>query len=176
MHADAAVFDPQMQLAALRQGVTTLLLGQDGLSFAPASPATIDYVTRYFAAVNGPHPALGGGSARVGAELLAAYDRRVPLNTAYLMPHGTIRYEVMGAARRAPSDDELGRMTGHGRVGPGRRRGRAFHRPGVRSRPLRRRGRARGAVRPAGRRGLPYVTHMRGYEASAAPAWPKSSR
>ena len=31
-----------MQLAALRQGVTTLLLGQDGLSFAPASPGTID--------------------------------------------------------------------------------------------------------------------------------------
>src|ERR1700722_8701619 len=43
VHADAAVFDPQMQLAALRQGVTTLLLGQDGLSFAPASPGTIDY-------------------------------------------------------------------------------------------------------------------------------------
>jgi N-acyl-D-amino-acid deacylase len=40
VHADAAVFDPAVQLAALRQGVTTLLLGQDGLSFAPATPAT----------------------------------------------------------------------------------------------------------------------------------------
>jgi N-acyl-D-amino-acid deacylase len=35
----------------------TLVLGQDGLSFAPAGPATIDYVTRYFAAVNATHPA-----------------------------------------------------------------------------------------------------------------------
>jgi N-acyl-D-amino-acid deacylase len=51
VHGDAAVFDSATQLAALRQGVTTLVLGQDGLSFAPAGPATIDYVTRYFAAV-----------------------------------------------------------------------------------------------------------------------------
>ena len=38
-HADAAVLDPATQLAALRQGVTTLVCGQDGLSFAPATPA-----------------------------------------------------------------------------------------------------------------------------------------
>ena len=53
-----------MQLAALRQGVTTLLLGQDGLSFAPAGRATIEYVTRYFAPVNRPHPALGAQPVR----------------------------------------------------------------------------------------------------------------
>ena len=101
VHGDAAVLDPATQLAALRQGVTTLVLGQDGLSFAPAGPATIDYVTRYFAAVNGPHPALGDGPVSV-AELLATYDRRAPLNTAYLIPHGTIRYEVLAprAGRR----------------------------------------------------------------------------
>src|SRR5262245_25667027 len=38
-HADAAVLDPTVALAALRQGVTTLVLGQDGLSFAPSSAA-----------------------------------------------------------------------------------------------------------------------------------------
>src|SRR4051812_45666439 len=36
-HGDALVFDRGVQLAALRQGVTTFVLGQDGLSYAPAS-------------------------------------------------------------------------------------------------------------------------------------------
>src|SRR5581483_6938272 len=91
VHADAAVFDAATQLAALSQGVTTLVLGQDGLSFAPAGPAALDYVTRYFAPVNGRHPALDAGGVSVAA-LLATYDRRVPLNVAYLIPHGTVRY------------------------------------------------------------------------------------
>ena len=166
VHADAAVFDPRMQLAALRQGVTTLLLGQDGLSFAPAGPATIDYVTRYFAPVNGPHPALGGQPVSV-ADLLGGYDRRVPLNTAYLIPHGTIRYEVMAAARRAPSDDELARM--RAMVERGLSDGAAGLSTGLEYAPG---GYAAAAelaalCAPVAAAGLPYVTHMRGYEASA---------
>jgi N-acyl-D-amino-acid deacylase len=167
VHADAAVFDPEMQLAALRQGVTTLLLGQDGLSFAPASPATIDYVTRYFAPVNGPHPALGSQPVSV-ADLLAGYDRRVPLNTSYLLPHGTIRYEVMGAARRAPSDDELTRMRAMVERGLGE--GAAGLSTGLDYAPGSYATVAEIAAlcAPVAAAGLPYVTHMRGYEASAA--------
>ena len=169
VHGDAAVFDPETQLAALRQGVTTIVLGQDGLSFAPAGPTTIDYVSRYFAAVNGPHPALGGGPVSV-AELLATYDRRVPLNTAYLMPHGTIRYEVLGPARRAPSGDELSVMTGM--VESGLADGAAGLSSGLEYVPG---GYAAAAelaalCAPLAGAGLPYVTHMRGYEASAGPA------
>jgi N-acyl-D-amino-acid deacylase len=167
VHADAAVFDPEMQLAALRQGVTTLLLGQDGLSFAPASPGTIDYVTRYFAPVNGPHPALGSQPVSV-ADLLAGYDRRVPLNTSYLLPHGTIRYEVMGAARRAPSDDELTRMRAMVERGLGE--GAAGLSTGLEYVPGSYAAVAELAAlcAPVAAAGLPYVTHMRGYEASAA--------
>src|SRR5262249_49574130 len=42
-HAESAVFDPTVQQALLRQGVTTVLLGQDGLSYAPGSPSTVDF-------------------------------------------------------------------------------------------------------------------------------------
>jgi N-acyl-D-amino-acid deacylase len=167
VHGDAAVFDSAMQLAALRQGVTTLVLGQDGLSYAPAGPATISYLTRYFAAVNGPHPALGGEPVSV-SDLLATYDRRVPLNTAYLIPHGTIRYEVMGPARRPPSEDELAAMTGM--VESGLADGAVGLSSGLEYAP----GRFAHAdelaalCAPVADAGLPYVTHMRGYEASAA--------
>jgi N-acyl-D-amino-acid deacylase len=169
VHADAAVFDPVMQLAALRQGVTTLLLGQDGMSFAPAGPATIDYVSRYFAPVNGTHPGLGREPVSV-AGLLATYDRRVPLNTAYLIPHGTIRYEVMGAARRAPSGDELAAMLALVERGLGE--GAAGLSTGLEYAPGRYAAVAELAAlcAPVAAAGLPYVTHMRGYEASAGPA------
>src|SRR5207253_8760243 len=86
---------------------TTVVLGQDGLSYAPGSPSTVDYVTRYFAAVNGTHPSFRGGRV---AELLSTYDKAAPVNTAYLVPHGTVRYEVLGAAPRAAGPDELAAM------------------------------------------------------------------
>lgn len=35
-HAEAAVSEPGVQLAMLRQGITTVVTGQDGVSFAPA--------------------------------------------------------------------------------------------------------------------------------------------
>jgi N-acyl-D-amino-acid deacylase len=167
VHADAAVFDPAVQLAALRQGVTTLLLGQDGLSFAPATPATIDFVTRYFAPVNGAHPHLGDQGVSV-ADLLATYDRRVPLNTAYLIPHGTIRYEVMGPARRAPSDDDLAAM--RAMIERGLADGAAGFSTGLEYAPGRYASAAELALlcEPVASAGLPYVTHMRGYEAAAA--------
>ncbi|WP_396454349.1 amidohydrolase family protein [Actinomadura sp.] len=169
VHGDAAVFDPRVQLAALRQGVTTFVLGQDGVSYAPAGAETLRYVERYFAPVNGSHPGLDGGTVPV-AELLDTYDRRVPLNTVYLLPHGTIRHGVMGTARRAPDAGELAAMLAE--VERGLSEGAAGLSTGLEYVP--------GAYAdareiaalcaPVGAAGLPYVTHMRGYEADAVRA------
>ena len=38
VHGEAAVFDPDVQLAMLRQGITTIVVGQDGIGFAPTPP------------------------------------------------------------------------------------------------------------------------------------------
>jgi len=103
-HADAAVFDPAVQLALLRQGVTTIVGGQDGVSFAPGDGA---YASRYFASINGEHPNYRGGG--VGA-LLAGYDGAIPLNAAYLAPAGTIRHEVMGSSAVPATPDQLATM------------------------------------------------------------------
>lgn len=103
-HADATVFGEDTQLALLRQGVTTIITGQDGVSYAPGDGA---YATEYFRALNGVHPTYRGGGV---AELLASYDATTPVNVGYLVPHGTIRYEVMGAAQRLPNQAELGAM------------------------------------------------------------------
>ncbi|WP_067129108.1 N-acyl-D-amino-acid deacylase family protein [Microtetraspora malaysiensis] len=164
-HGDAVVLDPEIQLAALRQGVTTFVLGQDGLSYAPTTTkAGFDYASRYFAAVNGGHPGVDGPVTV--AELLDGYDRATAVNTAYLLPHGTIRFDVMGAAERAPDAAELRAM--RERVERGLSEGAAGLSSGLEYAPGRYADAAELAhlCEPLG--GLPYVTHMRGYGASAA--------
>ncbi|MEU9835670.1 amidohydrolase family protein [Streptosporangium sp. NPDC048047] len=160
VHGDALAGDPAVQLAALRQGVTTFVLGQDGLSFAPATtPGTLDYVTRYFAAVNGAHPwADGPLSVR---ELLDGHDGTTALNTAYLLPHGTIRYDVMGPAERAATREELAAMLA--RVERGLEEGAAGLSTGLEYAPGRYADAAEIAALCAPLGGLPYVTHMRAY-------------
>ncbi|MFF2484928.1 amidohydrolase family protein [Microbacterium sp. NPDC058062] len=103
-HADGAVFRSDVQLALLRQGVTTVIGGQDGVSYAPGDGI---WASRYFAAINGAHPTYAGGGV---AELLRTYDKTTPLNVGYLVPAGTVRHEVMGMATGRADAAQLTRM------------------------------------------------------------------
>jgi N-acyl-D-amino-acid deacylase len=100
-HAGVRVFDADVQRALLRQGVTTVVSGQDGVGPAPGDGA---YGGTYFAAIDGAHPTYAGGGV---AALLATYDGSTPLNVAYFVPAGTVRHGIMGDNARAPLDDEL---------------------------------------------------------------------
>lgn len=160
-HGDAVTFDPEVQLAALRQGVTTFVLGQDGLSFAPGSATTVAYASRYFAAVNGT---LFDGPLTV-ADVLERYDRASALNSAYLLPHGTIRYDVMGASSGAASPDDLAAMLS--RVERGLADGAVGLSTGLEYLPGRYATTEELAALSAPLGGLPYVTHMRAYGARA---------
>lgn len=168
VHADGRVADPDVQLAALRQGVTTVVLGQDGLSFAPAPPRTLRYTARYFAPVNGPPPvdpvSLPPAELFTVADLLAGYRHATALNTAYLVPHGTVRHAVLGTAARPAAPDELAAMDALVRAGLDE--GAVGVSSGLEYAPGRHADVAELAAlaAAAGRRGLPYVTHQRGYE------------
>ncbi len=103
-HAGSRVFDEDVQTALLRQGVTTIVTGQDGVGPAPGDGA---YADRYFGAIDGPHPRWTGGG--IGA-LLATYDGATPLNVATLVPAGTVRHEVIGDDPRAATATDLAAM------------------------------------------------------------------
>lgn len=103
-HADGVLFEENVQLALLRQGVTSVVGGQDGVSYAPGDGA---YASEYFAAINGPHPSYRGGGV---ARLLASYDGATRLNFAYLVPAGTVRHEVMGRGEGRASERQLAAM------------------------------------------------------------------
>lgn len=113
-HAEAAIFDPEVQQALLAQGVTTIITGQDGVSFAPSHGPegrnkydAAKWAGGYFAAINGEvHPHFSSGTV---GDLLATYAR-VPLRVEYLVPHGTLRYAVRGDRPGAASDQEVAAM------------------------------------------------------------------
>jgi N-acyl-D-amino-acid deacylase len=103
-HADGLLADPAVALALLRQGVTSVIAGQDGVSYAPGDGA---YASEYFAAIDGPHPSYRGGGV---SAYLAGVDGSGPLNAAYLVPAGTVRFEVCGRRDGTATDDERVRM------------------------------------------------------------------
>jgi N-acyl-D-amino-acid deacylase len=108
VHGDLMLLADPHHEPAIRQGVTTYILGQDGVAMAPASPATLAYMRRYTAGFSGiPEIPYTWSSM---AEYLACFDRRVAVNVACLIPNGNLRVEVMGLETRPPTADELKRM------------------------------------------------------------------
>ncbi|TMR23896.1 N-acyl-D-amino-acid deacylase family protein, partial [Nonomuraea zeae] len=88
-HADFSVLDAPDAEACLRQGVTTLVTGNCGMSPFPAA--------------HGPTPDLAGFAAAVDAA-------RPAVNLAPLVGHGALRAAVLGQERRAAGPGELERM------------------------------------------------------------------
>jgi N-acyl-D-amino-acid deacylase len=109
VHGDLMLLADPIHLPALRQGVTTYLLGQDGSAFAPASPATMDYMRRYTAGFNG-NPAEVVSDWQTVADYLSRFDGTTALNVAYLIPNGNLRLEVIGLDPRPATDAELRAM------------------------------------------------------------------
>lgn len=155
-HADAQVFDHDVAFALLRQGVTTVVAGQDGVSFAPGDGT---FASRYFAAINGHHPSYRGSTV---ADLLAGYDHTTPVNVAYLVPAGTVREAVMGLRADAATPAEITAM--QRLVAAGMADGAVGLSTGLDYVPglFADAGEITGLCRPVAAAGGIYVTHMRG--------------
>jgi N-acyl-D-amino-acid deacylase len=108
VHGDLAVLADPMHEPAIRQGVTTYILGQDGVAMAPGSPATLEHMRRYTAGFSGTFPVEERWSTM--AEYLACFNRKSAVNVACLIPNGNVRMEAMGLETRAPTAEELRRM------------------------------------------------------------------
>tara|TARA_Y100000588_G_scaffold62970_1_gene62430 strand:- start:2119 stop:3696 length:1578 start_codon:yes stop_codon:yes gene_type:complete len=104
-HSDGALlWDPQHS-NGLRQGITTEILGQDGLSYAPLSQKNYAIYRRYMAGILGEPPEELDMSS-VSA-FRSHYDKKVSINTAYCVPHGAVRLEALGFEDLPLTDDNL---------------------------------------------------------------------
>ncbi|MCH8063260.1 MAG: amidohydrolase family protein, partial [Chloroflexi bacterium] len=93
-HSDGALLIDPQHANGLRQGITTEILGQDGLSYAPLSPENYKMNRRYLAGILGEPPEDLDMSSVTAFR--ANYHKKVAINTAYLVPQGTVRLEVAG--------------------------------------------------------------------------------
>jgi N-acyl-D-amino-acid deacylase len=166
-HGEALMLAGESMLPAIHQGVTTVILGQDGTSLAPGGATTVGYMRGYFGVVNGDPPELEAGALGVG-ELLARLSGRTEVNVAYLVPNGNVRCEVMGHERRSATARELREM--QALVEAGLAEGAIGLSSGLDYIPSRYADTAELAAlcAPLARHGGVYVTHMRGYGPRAA--------
>jgi len=109
VHGDLALFADPLHEPAIRQGVTTYVIGQDGVAMAPASPAVLTYMRQYTAGFNGNFPTPGLEWSDIDS-YLRCFDGRVAMNVCTLIPNGNVRMEVMGLQMRPPTADELSKM------------------------------------------------------------------
>ncbi len=162
VHAEGPLLDHGVVTGALAQGVTTLVVGQDGESWIGATAETARYLNRYFAPVNGvlePVRALSVGEYR------EAVSGRLLQNVAVLASQGTIRHNVagltaepLGSAERVAAVRAVESALADGAVGLS---------SGMDYLPSRFGGVGEVAdlVRPLVGAGRPYVSHLRGYGA-----------
>jgi N-acyl-D-amino-acid deacylase len=93
-HSEGDLLVNPQHANGLRQGITTELLGIDGMSYAPLSPGNYLTYRHWLSGLLGDPPEdLDMSSV---AAFRANYHEKVAINTAYLVPNGTVRLEVLG--------------------------------------------------------------------------------
>jgi N-acyl-D-amino-acid deacylase len=106
-HSDLHLFaDPTLAMK-LRQGVTTEVLGQDGISVAPVKREHVEITRRFLSGLDGDPPQAPWNWTTCGDYLRAVETAQSSIDFAYLVPHGALRTFAMGPDDRAPTVDEM---------------------------------------------------------------------
>lgn len=108
-HSDLrAISEPALPMK-VRQGITTEVFGQDGISVAPVLPQDVPARRRQLAGLLGD-PVLPWTWGSVGQYLDTVRKANPAVDVAYLIPHGAVRQCAMGMEDRAPTPEELRAM------------------------------------------------------------------
>lgn len=107
-HSDLQALVEPTHASKLYQGVTTDVIGHDGLGLAPVTPETRDILQEQLAAWNGL-PDYDRDWTTL-TQYLDRFDGGSAVNVATFASQGTVRMAVMGMDNRQPSADEMARM------------------------------------------------------------------
>ena len=107
-HSDLQPLVNPLHECKLFQGVTTDVIGHDGLGLAPVTPTTRDILRDQLSAWNGlPDYQRDWGTITT---YLDRFDQGTVVNVATFVPQGTVRMAVIGLENREPSAAEMARM------------------------------------------------------------------
>src|SRR5882757_3065325 len=108
-HSDLRLLTDPGHFPKVSQGVTTEVIGQDGISYAPIDDVALDIVRKQIAGWNG-NPSDLDFSWRSVADYLDRLDQGITPNAAYLVPQGTLRLLAVGADQRPATPAEIQHM------------------------------------------------------------------
>src|SRR5258708_4761712 len=107
-HSDLQLLKNPLHECKIRQGVTTDVIGHDGLGLAPITPHVAEILQTQLAGWNGQLDRDWNWGTITS--YLNQFDGRAAVNVAMHVPHGTIRLVIMGEKPNAPDEDELKQM------------------------------------------------------------------
>jgi N-acyl-D-amino-acid deacylase len=105
-HSDLSILVNRRAESAIRQGVTTQVIGNCGMSPAPVSPEHLDDMRTYWGPISA-QPEVSWQWRTFGEYLAALQSGGLAINVGSLAGHAALRMAVMGLADRAPSTIEL---------------------------------------------------------------------
>lgn len=109
-HSDLKVLvDPEVR-PKIMQGITTEVLGQDGISMAPLPKQYISPWRKNLAGLDGDSDDIQWDYETTENYLKMLEEVKPAPNECYLVPHGNIRMEAMGLENRLPNEEELEKM------------------------------------------------------------------
>lgn len=108
-HSDLMLIAEPEARQKIMQGVTTEVVGQDGLGEAPVREDLVDDWRRYLSGLNGD-PDIDWSWRSLGEYLNALEAARTATNVVALVGHGNLRLVTMGMENRDPTADELAEM------------------------------------------------------------------
>ena len=108
-HSDLNLIAEPEAMQKTMQGITTEVVGQDGLGEAPITDETLGDWRRYLAGLNG-NPEIEWSWRKFGEYLDALEKSETSTNVASLVGHGNLRLLAMGMENRAPTQAELATM------------------------------------------------------------------
>ncbi len=108
-HSDLSLLVNRRAESAVRQGATTHIIGNCGMSPAPVADDRLAEMRRYWGRI-ADRPEVSWKWRTFGQYLEALEEGGLAINVASLAGHGALRLAVMGFDERAPSPAELARM------------------------------------------------------------------
>ena len=107
-HSDLIPLSEPLHEAKIMQGVTTDLIGLDGMGYAPLSKTNLEMMKVYWSGADG-NPELDVEWHSV-AEYLQCFHHKTAGNIGFFIPNGAIRAEAVGWENRPATEEEIRAM------------------------------------------------------------------
>ncbi|GEA31124.1 N-acyl-D-amino-acid deacylase family protein [Clostridium diolis] len=109
-HSDLEILSNQNIRPKIYQGITTEVLGQDGVSIAPLPSKFIKDWRKNLSGLDGDSDEISWDYKTVKDYFNAIEDRGLVSNVCYLVPHGNIRMEAMGLSSNKAGKEDIESM------------------------------------------------------------------